>query len=53
MGTAASVLSKLEAGGDVKLSTLQRCCAAIGEKLCIAVARSTISAHAAASDAAL
>src|SRR4051812_48914936 len=30
MGTAASVVSKLEAGGDVKLSTLQRYCAAIG-----------------------
>jgi ribosome-binding protein aMBF1 (putative translation factor) len=37
MGTAASVVSKLEAGGDVKLSTLQRYCAAIGEKLSIAV----------------
>jgi hypothetical protein len=32
MGTAASVVSKLEAGGDVKLSTLQRYAAAIGEK---------------------
>lgn len=31
MGTAASVISKLEAGGDVKLSTLQRYCSAIGE----------------------
>lgn len=31
MGTAASVVSKLEAGGDVKLSTLQRYCAAIGQ----------------------
>ena len=30
MGTSASVVSKLEAGGDVKLSTLQRYCAAIG-----------------------
>jgi ribosome-binding protein aMBF1 (putative translation factor) len=30
MGTAASVVSKLEAGGDVKLSTLQRYCSAIG-----------------------
>ncbi len=28
--TSASVVSKLEAGGDVKMSTLQRCCAAIG-----------------------
>lgn len=37
MGTAASVVSKLEAGGDVKLSTLQRYCTAIGEKLAIAV----------------
>src|SRR5947209_18276476 len=32
MGTSASVVSKLEAGGDVKVSTLQRYCAAIGEK---------------------
>lgn len=31
MGTAASVVSKLEAGADVKVSTLQRYCAAIGE----------------------
>ena len=31
MGTAASVVSKLESGGDVKLSTLQRYCAAIGQ----------------------
>lgn len=37
MGTSASVVSKLEAGGDVKLSTLQRYCAAIGAKLPIAV----------------
>ena len=37
MGTAASVVSKLEAGGDVKLSTLQRYCAAIGEKFSVAV----------------
>jgi DNA-binding transcriptional regulator YiaG len=37
MGTSASVVSKLEAGGDVKLSTLQRYCAAIGEKLAVAV----------------
>ena len=37
MGTAASVVSKLEAGGDVKFSTLQRYCAAIGEKLPVAV----------------
>ena len=33
MGTSASVVSKLEAGGDVKVSTLERYCAAIGEKL--------------------
>jgi transcriptional regulator with XRE-family HTH domain len=31
MRTAASVVSKLEAGGDVKLSTLQRYFAAIGQ----------------------
>lgn len=31
MGTSPSVVSKLEAGGDVKMSTLQRYCAAIGE----------------------
>src|SRR5689334_19913309 len=31
MGTAASVVSKLEAGADVKLSTLQRYCQAIGQ----------------------
>lgn len=37
MGTAASVVSKLEAGGDVKVSTLQRYCAAIGEKFSVAV----------------
>jgi hypothetical protein len=30
MRTAASVVSKLEAGGDVKLSTYQRYCGAIG-----------------------
>jgi DNA-binding Xre family transcriptional regulator len=33
MGTSASVVSKLEAGGDVKVSTLQRYCAALGTKL--------------------
>src|SRR6266436_5852913 len=33
MGTSASVVSKLEAGGDVKMSTLQRYCAAIGESV--------------------
>jgi DNA-binding transcriptional regulator YiaG len=31
MRTSASVVSKLEAGGDVKMSTFQRYCAAIGE----------------------
>lgn len=31
MGTSASVVSKLEAGADVKLSTLLRYCHAIGE----------------------
>src|SRR5947209_9059301 len=36
MGTSASVVSKLEAGGDVKMSTFQRYCAAIGEKLGVA-----------------
>jgi hypothetical protein len=30
MRTSQSVMSKLEAGGDVKMSTLQRYCAAIG-----------------------
>jgi len=37
MGTSASVVSKLEAGGDVRVSTLQRYCAAIGEKLAFAL----------------
>jgi hypothetical protein len=37
MGTSASVVSKLEAGGDVKMSTLQRYCAAIGETFRMAV----------------
>ena len=37
MGTAASVVSKLEAGGDVKMSTLQRYFAAIGEKFAVVV----------------
>jgi DNA-binding transcriptional regulator YiaG len=31
MGTSASVVSKLEAGADVMVSTLMRYCAAIGE----------------------
>jgi predicted transcriptional regulator len=30
MSSSQSVVSKLEAGGDVKMSTLQRYCAAIG-----------------------
>lgn len=38
MRTAASVISKLESGGDVKLSTLQRYCAAIGKDLSFALA---------------
>lgn len=37
MHSAASVVSKLEAGGDVKMSTLQRYCAAIGVKLPLSV----------------
>ena len=37
MGTSASVVSKLEAGGDVKMSTIQRYCAAIGRKFSVAV----------------
>jgi len=37
MGTSASVVSKLEAGGDVKMSTLQRYCAAIGQTFRVAV----------------
>ena len=36
MGTSASVVSKLEAGGDVKMSTIQRYCAAIGKKFSVA-----------------
>src|SRR5579864_4958672 len=35
MGTAASVVSKLESGADVKLSTLQRYCAVIGGALTV------------------
>jgi len=37
MGTSPSVVSKLEAGGDVKMSTLQRYRAALGQKFRIAV----------------
>jgi DNA-binding transcriptional regulator YiaG len=33
MGTSASVVSKLESGADVKMSTFQRYCAAIGQGL--------------------
>lgn len=36
MGTSASVVSKLEQGGDVKLSTFRRYVDAIGEKLQVA-----------------
>jgi ribosome-binding protein aMBF1 (putative translation factor) len=39
MRTSASVVSKLESGADVKLSTLQRYCAAIGEDLRLAAGR--------------
>ncbi len=49
MGTAASVISKLEGGGDVKLSTLQRYCAVVGGTLALtsrsAVRASTRSAR--------
>src|SRR5215470_11370862 len=38
MGTSQSVVSKLEAGADVKLSTLQRYCAAVGKALPAALA---------------
>ena len=41
MGTSASVVSKLESGGDVKMSTFQRYCAAIGQTLSIAGQRRT------------
>ncbi len=37
MGTSASVVSKLESGSDVKVSTLQRYCAAIGQKFAVAL----------------
>jgi len=37
MGTSQSVVSKLEAGADVRLSTLQRYFAAIGRKFSVAV----------------
>ncbi len=35
MGTSPSVVCKLEAGADVRVSTLQRYCAAIGEPMSI------------------
>jgi ribosome-binding protein aMBF1 (putative translation factor) len=38
MKTAASVISKLEAGGDVKLSTLQRYCEVLGKDLSLVAA---------------
>ena len=36
MRTAASVISKLESGGDVKLSTIQRYCAVLGKDISFA-----------------
>ena len=45
MGTSASVVSKLEAGGDVKMSTFQRYCAAIGEKLGVGGRRRSSGSH--------
>ncbi len=33
MGTSQSIVSRLEQGADVRLSTLQRYCSAIGEQL--------------------
>lgn len=39
MKTSQSVVSKLEAGADVRVSTLQRYCAAIGVKSPLAVTR--------------
>jgi DNA-binding transcriptional regulator YiaG len=37
MQTSASVVSKFEAGGDVKVSTMQRYCAAIKTKVPLAL----------------
>lgn len=37
MGTSASVVSKLEAGADVKVSTLQKYCAALGLRFALKV----------------
>jgi ribosome-binding protein aMBF1 (putative translation factor) len=39
MGTSASVVSKLESGQDVRLSTLQRYCAALGRGFDIRINR--------------
>ena len=39
MGTSASVVSKLESGADVKLSTFQRYCAVVGQTLTVKPAR--------------
>jgi DNA-binding transcriptional regulator YiaG len=36
MGTSPSVVSKLEAGGDVKMSTFQRYCSIVGTRLTLA-----------------
>ncbi len=43
MGTSASVVSKLEAGADVKLSTLQRYCKAIGASLNVVTGRRVVA----------
>lgn len=44
MGTSQSVVSKLERGADVRISTLQRYCAAIGETFEVAgLARSRVA----------
>lgn len=37
MRTAQSVVSKLEAGSDVKLSTMQRYCQVIGQELVLSI----------------
>lgn len=38
MGTSASVVSKLEAGADVKVSTLQKYCAVLGLRFAVKAA---------------
>ena len=43
MGTSQSIVSKLERGADVKVSTLQRYCAAIGQPFVAAVGRDAAS----------